>query len=108
MCNSVMRSVFEVTYLQCAWERKTGQSHELATDEDLERLKPGETSMPTANAGAPTRAPPAESLQSVTGTQEPTVVLTATADLYLYDQASGLFMRQEKHVTAKVAEFCRL
>ena len=26
MCNSVMRSVFEVTYLQCAWERKTGQS----------------------------------------------------------------------------------
>ena len=107
MCNSVMRSVFEVTYLQCAWERKTGQSHELATDEDLERLKPGETSMPTANAGAPTRAPPAESLQSVTGTQEPTVVLTATADLYLYDQASGLFMRQEKHVTAKVAEVGR-
>ena len=58
-------------------------------------------------SGAPTRAPPAESLQSVTGTQEPTVVLTATADLYLYDQASGLFMRQEKHVTAKVAEVGR-
>lgn len=31
-------------------------------------------------------------------------MLAATADLYLYDQASGLFMRQEKGVQVKVAE----
>lgn len=37
--NAVTRSIFEVTYLQCAWERKTGRSHEEASDEDLERLK---------------------------------------------------------------------
>ena len=144
-CNSVMRSVFEVTYLQCAWERKTGQSHENATDEDLEALKwhpeneptvrtnqvtktgaagavnapsatptsasksatttpTTSTSFPSAQERQSTRPPAAESLQSVTGSAEPTIVLTARADLYLYDQASGLFMRQEKNVTAKVAE----
>ena len=39
--NAVTRSIFEVTYLQCAWERKTGRSHEEATDEDLDKLKYG-------------------------------------------------------------------
>lgn len=123
--NAVTRSVFEVTFLQCAWERKTGRSHEEATDEDLEAIKyrgaePAPAAAAAAAAAAPPRAsetattapksvsrpqvPAPESLQTVTGTSEPTIVLTATADLYLYDQASGLFMRQEKHVTAKVAE----
>lgn len=141
--NAVTRSIFEVTYLQCAWERKTGRSHEEATDDDLERLKyTGDDAVgagtvgvatDTGSAGAtgaatPTAAPatpekarapaaaatltprasrpaaPTESLQSITGTSEPRIVLTATADLYLYDQASGLFMRQEKNVQAKVAE----
>lgn len=119
--NSVMRSVFEVTYLQCAWERKTGRNHEEATDEDLEALKvpspsakadETKTETPSAPAVASssvaiptkTRPPQAESLQSVTGSAEPIIVLTARADLYLYDQASGLFMRQEKNVTANVAE----
>ncbi len=37
--NNVTRSVFEVTYLQCAFERKFGRSHEDATDEDLDKLK---------------------------------------------------------------------
>lgn len=126
LCNSVTRSVFEVTYLQCAWERKTGQSHELATDEDLEALKwhpdgraneskpaqaasaasaaPAAPASASVSAAGTTKPPAAESLQSVTGTAEPKIVLTAQADLYLYDQASGLFMRQEKNVTAKVAE----
>lgn len=120
--NAVTRSVFEVTFLQCAWERKTGRSHEEATDEDLEKIKyrsseaasaaaPAQPTSESAPAPAPTsgkairpQAPAADSLRTVTGTDEPTIVLTATADLYLYDQASGLFMRQEKNVTAKVAE----
>lgn len=125
--NAVTRSIFEVTYLQCAWERKTGRSHEEATDEDLERLKftgdapggsegdapaaPAETPADAAPPSTHTLAPrssrpaaPTESLQSITGASEPRIVLTATADLYLYDQASGLFMRQEKGVQAKVAE----
>ncbi|KAI3628324.1 VID27 [Malassezia furfur] len=127
--NAVTRSIFEVTYLQCAWERKTGRSHEEATDDDLERLKytgddavgagtvgvatdtgsAGATGARTCGCGDADAARVAasgadESLQSITGTSEPRIVLTATADLYLYDQASGLFMRQEKNVQAKVAE----
>lgn len=117
--NTVTRSIFEVTYLQCAWERKTGRSHEEATDEDLERLKyvPADEvkeaqevkEVKEVKASAPTKqskrpAPPTESLQSITGSSTPHIVLEAVADLYLYDQASGLFLRQEKHVQAKVAE----
>lgn len=37
--NAVTRSIFEVTYLQCAYERKWGRSHEEASDADLEDLK---------------------------------------------------------------------
>lgn len=37
--NGVTRSIFEVTFLQCAFERKTGRSHEEASDADLESLK---------------------------------------------------------------------
>ncbi|SHO77017.1 Similar to S.cerevisiae protein VID27 (Cytoplasmic protein of unknown function) [Malassezia sympodialis ATCC 42132] len=121
--NAVTRSVFEVTFLQCAWERKTGRSHEEATDDDLEAIKyrgsesassaAQEDVAPKPMAAPPTartpgkmypKVPAADSLQTVTGSDEPEIVLTATADLYLYDQASGLFMRQEKNVTAKVAE----
>lgn len=139
--NAVTRSIFEVTYLQCAWERKTGRGHEEATDEDLERLKykwvarasstltasatsdvaahAAETQTASRGAAAPktesvAREPiakqaerprgPVESLQSITGTSEPQIVLATRADLYLYDQASGLFMRQEKDVVVRIAE----
>lgn len=37
--NAVTRSIFEVTFLQCAFERKFGCSHEEASDSDLEALK---------------------------------------------------------------------
>lgn len=37
--NAVTRSIFEVTFLQCCFERKTGRSHEEAGDADLEALK---------------------------------------------------------------------
>lgn len=37
--NAVTRSIFEVTFLQCAYERKWGRSHEDASDADLELLK---------------------------------------------------------------------
>lgn len=37
--NSVTRSIFEVTFLQCVYERKFRTSHEHASDEDLEKLK---------------------------------------------------------------------
>ncbi|WFD30755.1 tRNA (guanine(9)-N(1))-methyltransferase [Malassezia sp. CBS 17886] len=153
--NAVTRSIFEVTFLQCVWERKTGRSHEEATDEDLEALKyrgmgdasgrereeegrgtaTGEAAEGTggevrgeagagAGAGAAGTQPPGtpardatspdrsavrpvrptDSLQTVTGTNEPQIVLAARADLYLYDQATGLFMRQEHGAQARIAE----
>jgi hypothetical protein len=37
--NSVTRSIFEVTFLQCVYERKFGASHDQASDEDLDKLK---------------------------------------------------------------------
>lgn len=37
--NAVTRSIFEVTFLQCCYERKWGRSHEEASDADLEELK---------------------------------------------------------------------
>lgn len=37
--NAVTRSIFEVTFLQCCFERKTGRSHDEASDADLEALK---------------------------------------------------------------------
>lgn len=37
--NSVTRSIFETTLLQCSYERKFNASHDQASDEDLEKLK---------------------------------------------------------------------
>lgn len=37
--NSVTRSIFEVTFLQCVYERKFGASHDQASDDDLDKLK---------------------------------------------------------------------
>lgn len=37
--NAVTRSVFEVTYLQCCFERVHGRSHDEAADEEIEALK---------------------------------------------------------------------
>lgn len=49
-------------------------------------------------------APATEAVPAPPGQEEPDVVLEAKADLYLYDQASGLFMTQEKGVDVKVLE----
>lgn len=45
-----------------------------------------------------------EAVPAPPGQEEPDVVLEAKADLYLYDQASGLFMTQEKDIDVKVLE----
>ena len=49
-------------------------------------------------------APASEAVPAPPGQEQPDVVLEAKADLYLYDQASGLFMTQEKEVDVKVLE----
>jgi hypothetical protein len=45
-----------------------------------------------------------EEVPAPPGETEPAVLLEAVADLYLYDQATGLFMTQEKKTEAKVLE----
>lgn len=127
--NSVTRSIFEVTYLQCVYERKFQRSHEAASDADLEALKPkgakkeaaaAAVTTPTAAADkgkgksagkkSDTPAAPAKPLVPAAPTEsfpvegEPDILLETTADLYLYDQSSGLFMSQEKGIKAQVAE----
>ncbi|CAO1634819.1 unnamed protein product [Sympodiomycopsis kandeliae] len=170
--NSVTRSIFEVTFLQCVYERKFGVNHEQATDEDLEKLKykvqgasttplypqaPASTAaavqqnpkpkssdadnladnmaaLGVTNANSSTSssvqsppatpkaaakgkakkaaspAPPAKPIVPEAPTEsfpvegEPDILLETVADLYLYDQNNGLFMSQEKGVSAQVAE----
>ncbi|KDN51969.1 VID27-domain-containing protein [Tilletiaria anomala UBC 951] len=152
--NAVTRSIFEVTFLQCIFERKYGRSHEEATDEDLEKLKykppaparaypdlpqelsnapvideKKETQTPTAPTGAAAIVSAAATAEkgngkgkakarskpqvpaepskdamppSFPGESAETVSLSAVADLYLYDEATGLFMNQQKNAQAKV------
>lgn len=160
--NSVTRSIFEVTFLQCVYERKTGNSHEAASDEDLDRLKykgasSAQSIYPAAQlasvesgsasagenlsssvadlaakeeltpaaavggsgnlqgkqgaaaAGGSVQKPVKSAVPSlpeenfpIAGTPE--ILLATEADLYLYDQSSGLFMSQEKGVKADIAE----
>ncbi|PWN24405.1 putative VID27-involved in vacuole import and degradation [Jaminaea rosea] len=134
--NSVTRSIFEVTYLQCVYERKYQRSHDAASDADLEELKPAAArggiypATPAATPAAkgkakaeeaadvkatPAKATPAKTTpakplvpaapeESFPIAGEPDILLETTADLYLYDQSSGLFMSQEKGVKAQVAE----
>ena len=154
--NGVTRSIFEVTFLQCCFERKTGRSHDEASDADLEALKykgndawavkfddwsreaiididfniilfyydrsttnkstpaKGKASTATEKKAAavtstsPAKpkvpAAPTEKVPAPPGSDDPVVVLEAKADLYLYDQASGLFMTQEKGAEIKVLE----
>lgn len=167
--NAVTRSVFEVTYLQCCYERKYGRPHEIASDEELEALKyqpprlypivpnasispgrttsartshsstpasnslgpalsgpptsskdvvdlsssnPGEirpSSPPLASQGKPAvpNAPTEDDLPPLVPGAERTgnpVVIAAVADLYLYDEASGLFMSQQKNAVAEIVE----
>lgn len=119
--NDVTASIFEFTFLQCVYERKTGRTHEEASDEDLEKLKWGATSSTKAvkqdkeiataapkigksdspSAAAATNAPAADKFEPEADAD---VVLNTTADLYLYDQGSGLFMVQQKQATATVIE----
>lgn len=45
-----------------------------------------------------------EAVPAPPGEDAPKVLLEAVADLYLYDQGTGLFMTQEKGTEAKVLE----
>lgn len=67
-------------------------------------LQPGTKKEPSVPGKPKKPAAPVEAVPAPPGQEEPTVVLTAQADLYLYDQTSGLFMTQEKAVDAKVLE----
>ncbi|PWN86561.1 VID27-domain-containing protein [Acaromyces ingoldii] len=138
--NTVTRSIFEVTFLQCAYERKFGRSHEEASDEDLEALKykgagagaeagaeeasgkqsrdvadeleqlsvkeekktPGKKKAPKEKPAVP--AAFTDEVPAPPGEEKALAVLEATADLYLYDQSTGLFMTQDKAVDVRVLE----
>lgn len=153
--NSVTRSIFEVTFLQCVYERKYNTSHEAASDEDLDKLKykpsstkglypatpaakpveqelseqvaglnvkdePSPPAASTSKTASKSRKPSASSKAQTSKPVKPLVpaapeenfpiqgapeiLLKTEADLYLYDQSSGLFMSQEKGVTAEIAE----
>ncbi|PWN53039.1 putative VID27-involved in vacuole import and degradation [Violaceomyces palustris] len=118
--NKVTMSIFEVTFLQCVFERKTGRSHDEASDDDLEKLKwrpsiPGAGESPdepqlserfaSTSISNAERVPKEEAaIASVVGKEHLKEVLVSEADIYLYDQASGLFLIQEKKVQTVVAE----
>lgn len=80
----------------------TGPSELPETPTPAARAKSPKSSSKSSKPLVP--AAPTEAAPTLPGEGQPTVTLTATADLYLYDQGSGLFMTQEKNVTAQVFE----
>lgn len=99
-------SLFEVTILHCIYERvsnrlrfssiqKFSRSHEEASDEDLQILR--------ASPGA--RDIPKESEEKETGDpfKDIPILHHASAELYLFDTDTDVFVLQEKSVSVDLA-----
>ncbi|EPQ28398.1 uncharacterized protein PFL1_04225 [Pseudozyma flocculosa PF-1] len=126
LVNAATADLFTITYINCAYERKSGRSHEEASDEELQALSygGGEKGSTDADADDKSLEKQLQGLKVSSGTVaskqdapteddddeqddddvEANKLLTSVADLYLYDQASGLFMIQEKDAKASVVE----
>jgi hypothetical protein len=106
--------LFEVTLLQCVYERKFQRSHDLASEEDLEALKYVEpepvVAPPAALEGSPSRAAAAVPAAVAAADEEDEdpfkdvpVLHTAKAEMYLFDTEADLFVIQERDVDADLA-----
>jgi hypothetical protein len=88
--------------------KATGKAKEEDLEEQLNDLSIEKKKSPAKSPPSPSKpkVPAAftESIPAPPGEEAPTVLLESVADLYLYDQGTGLFMTQEKGTEAKVLE----
>ncbi|WVF72856.1 hypothetical protein IAT40_007674 [Kwoniella sp. CBS 6097] len=114
-------SLFELTLLHCIYERvsawhrelrlcqKYSRSHDEATDAELEALKYDEKPKITveASAKAPVETPLEDQIANLSVQEDPfkdvPVLHRATAELYLFDTETDVFVIQEKEVDADLA-----
>lgn len=120
-------AVFEMTALQCMWERKERRSHEEATEEELEQLKwrpPPKTppassrmarrsreSKPSPSPGPAAEEAPVAATEDAVEDAEPEdpfagvpILHHAVGELYLFDLDSEQFVRQDTDIGVDVAE----
>ncbi|ORX38466.1 cytoplasm protein, partial [Kockovaella imperatae] len=88
-------SLFEMTLLNCIYERKHNQSHENASEEDLAALKFQSESANLAATDSP-------AVNEDTFKDVP-VLATTSAELYMFDTVSDMFVIQEKEVVIEIA-----
>ncbi|WVO23090.1 uncharacterized protein IAS62_004435 [Cryptococcus decagattii] len=103
-------SLFELTLLHCMFERKYLRSHEEATDEQLQALKYTEEHDIPKAAARPEDITLETQLSSLglEDSQDPfqnvPILHRASADLYVFDTETELFVIQESNVSADLAE----
>ncbi|ODN78680.1 hypothetical protein L202_04263 [Cryptococcus amylolentus CBS 6039] len=110
-------SLFELTLLHCMFERKYSRSHEEATDQQLQALKYSERpSIKRISAGADAVEPSGDAetagiedqLSALAVQDDPfqgvPILHSAQAELYLFDTEADVFVIQEAHVSADMAE----
>lgn len=103
-------SLFELTLLHCMFERKYLRSHEEATDEQLQALKYTEEHDTLKTAARPEDITVEDQLSSL-GLEDPEdpfqdvpILHRASADLYVFDTETELFVIQGSNVSADLAE----
>ncbi|OCF37982.1 cytoplasmic protein [Kwoniella heveanensis CBS 569] len=98
-------SLFELTLLHCIYERKYSRSHDEATDAELEALKYEEK--PKAPIENLAETPLEDQIANLSVQEDPfkdvPVLHRATAELYLFDTETDVFVIQEKEVDADLA-----
>lgn len=103
-------SLFELTLLHCMFERKYLRSHEEATDEQLQALKDTEEHDIPKAATRPEDITLEAQLSSLglEDSEDPfqnvPILHRASADLYVFDTETELFVIQESNVSADLAE----
>lgn len=103
-------SLFELTLLHCMFERKYLRSHEEATDEQLQALKYTEEHDIPKAAARPEDITLETQLSSLglEDSEDPfqnvPILHRASADLYVFDTETELFVIQESNVSADLAE----
>ncbi|XAO25637.1 hypothetical protein I312_104465 [Cryptococcus bacillisporus CA1280] len=103
-------SLFELTLLHCMFERKYLRSHEEATDEQLQALKYTEEHDIPKTAARPEDITLETQLSSLglEDSEDPfqnvPILHRASADLYVFDTETELFVIQESNVSADLAE----
>ncbi|KAL0249924.1 hypothetical protein I308_103227 [Cryptococcus tetragattii IND107] len=103
-------SLFELTLLHCMFERKYLRSHEEATDEQLQALKDTEEHDIPKAAARPEDITLEAQLSSLglEDSEDPfqnvPILHRASADLYVFDTETELFVIQESNVSADLAE----